>query len=158
VVVSNTTWHFRANAANLLSAEFLDLIGNHLEPNGVFFYNTTDASRVQRTGCLRVAHGARFSNHLLVSAAPIDWNFQRWRQVLEAYQIDGKPVLDASCAADRAVLDRLMAIEANLLPGAVTSAESAIELCRDIVARTAGKPIVSDDNMGSEWRYSLGLE
>jgi len=44
------------------------------------------------------------------------------------------------------------------LPDAVTSAESAIELCRDIVARTAGKPVVSDDNMGSEWRYSLGLE
>jgi predicted membrane-bound spermidine synthase len=158
VIVSNTTWHFRANVANLLSAEFLDLIGSHLEPNGVFFYNTTDASRVQRTGCLGFAHGARLSNHLLVSAAPIDWNFQRWRQVLEAYRIDGKPVLDASRAADRALLDRLMAMEANLLPGAVTSAESANELCRDIVARTAGKPIVSDDNMGSEWRYSLGLE
>ena len=29
-IVSNTTWHFRANVTNLLSAEFLDLIGQHL--------------------------------------------------------------------------------------------------------------------------------
>ena len=28
----------------------------------------------------------------------------------------------------------------------------------DILARTAGKRPVTDDNMGSEWRYFLGLE
>jgi spermidine synthase len=158
VIVSNTTWHFRANVTHLLSAEFLDLISDHLEPNGIFFYNTTDAGRVQRTGCLGFEHGARFSNHLLVSATPIDWNFQRWRQVLEAYRIDGRPVFDLSRDADRMVLDRLMAIESSLVPGRAGSAASPIELCADILARTAGKPIITDDNMGTEWRHFLGLE
>ena len=33
-----------------------------------------------------------------------------------------------------------------------------IEPCSDILARTAGEQPVTDDNMGSEWRYPLGLE
>ena len=82
-IVSNTTWHFRASAANLLSEEFLDIIRHHLNTGGIFFYNTTDSARVQRTGCLAFAHGARFTNHMVVSNEPIDWNFRRWRRVLE---------------------------------------------------------------------------
>ena len=89
VIVSNTTFHFRANVSNLLAAEFLELIKQHLNPGGVFFYNTTGADRVQRTGCLVFAHGARFTNHMVVSTAPIAWDFARWRRVLEAYRIDG---------------------------------------------------------------------
>jgi spermidine synthase len=157
-IVSNTTWHFRANVTNLLSAEFLALIKDHLKPGGVFFYNTTGADRVQRTGCLAFAHGARFTNHMAVSASPIDWDFARWRRVLEAYWIDGKPVFDPDRRADRAALDNLLAMEASLAPGAARNADSPIEPCPDILARTAGKQPVTDDNMGSEWRYFLALE
>jgi spermidine synthase len=158
VIVSNTTWHFRANVTNLLSLEFLNLVRGHLNEGGVFFYNTTDADRVQRTGCLSFAHGARFTNHMVVSAAPIAWDFGRWRRALEAYRIDGKPMFDPARSADRAALDHLMAMEASLLPGAPRDAGSPIELCPDILARTAGKAAATDDNMGSEWRYFLALE
>ena len=158
VIVSNTTWHFRANVTNLLSAEFLGLIAEHLEPGGIFFYNTTGADRVQRTGCLAFAQGARFTNHMVVSASPIAWDFARWRRVLEAYRIDGKPVFDPGRNADRAVLDDLMAMGDSLAPGAARNADRPIEPCPDILARTAGKRPVTDDNMGSEWRYFLGLE
>ncbi len=65
-VVANSTWHFRANATNLLSADFLDLIKQHLNPGGIFFYNTTDSARVQGTACLAFADGARFINHMVV--------------------------------------------------------------------------------------------
>src|SRR5215467_3194284 len=64
-IVSNTTWHFRASVTNLLSVEFLDLIRNHLKSGGIFFYNTTDSERVQRTACLAFAHGARVTNHMV---------------------------------------------------------------------------------------------
>jgi spermidine synthase len=158
VIVSNTTWHFRANVTNLLSAEFLDLIRDRLGPGGVFFYNTTGADWVQRTGCLAFAHGGRFTNHMAVSAAPIAWDFARWRRTLEIYRIDGKAVFDLAKAGDRAVLDQLMAMEASLAPGAARDADSPIEPCPEILARTAGKRIVTDDNMGSEWRYFLALE
>ena len=84
-IVSNTTWNFRANVTNLLSSEFLNLAQQHLNPRGLVFYNTTDSDRVQRTACLAFPYGARFTNHMVVSKSPIDWNFARWRQTLESY-------------------------------------------------------------------------
>ena len=154
-IVSNTTWYYRANVTNLLSSEFLDLIKQHLNPGGVFFYNTTDSARVQRTACLAFADGARFLNHMVVSDVPIRWDFARWRDTLEAYRIDRRPVFDTSRSADRAELDQLQAWETSLT---ARNDPRPIEPCSDILARTAGEQPVTDDNMGSEWRYSLGLE
>jgi spermidine synthase len=156
-IVSNTTWHFRANVTNLLSIEFLDLVRGHLNPGGTFFYNTTSSDRVQRTGCLEFAEGARFANHMVVSQTPIVWDFARWRRTLESYRIDGLALFDPMRAADRATLDRLMAMEGSLTSNAPHQ-ERQIESCSDILARTAGLRPVTDDNMGSEWRYFLGLE
>ena len=140
-----------------VSAEFLDLVRHHLKDDGIFFYNTTDSARIQRTGCLAFPYGARFTNHMVVSPSPIAWDFGRWRRTLESYRIDGRAVFDAARTEDRAVLDRLMATEGSLT--AAGSFESRpIEPCPDILARTTGKQAVTDDNMGSEWRYFLGLE
>jgi spermidine synthase len=154
-IVSNTTWYYRANVTNLLSSEFLGLIKQHLNPGGIFFYNTTDSARVQRTACLAFADGARFLNHMVVSDTPIRWDFARWRDTLEAYRIDGRPVFDTLHSADRAELDQLQAWETSLT---ARNVPRPIEPCSDILARTAGEQPVTDDNMGSEWRYSFGLE
>jgi spermidine synthase len=158
VIVSNTTWYFRANAANLLSTDFLELIKRHLHPGGVFFYNTTNSARVQRTGCLAFPHGARFSNHMVVSESPIVWDFERWRRTLEAYRIDGQPVLQLDRSEDRAALDQLMSFEASMQNDAIPGAQKTIEPCREILVRTDGKKPVTDDNMGSEWRHYFGSE
>jgi spermidine synthase len=154
-IVSNTTWHFRANTTNLLSAEFLGLIKSHLNPGGIFFYNTTDSLRAQRTGCLVFADGARFLNHMVVSQTPIQWNFERWRRTLAAYRIDGHAVFDLSRSEDRNALDGLVTQQTNVAAGTELT---PIEPCSGILARTAGKQPITDDNMGSEWRYPLGLE
>jgi len=154
-IVSNTTWYYRANVTNLLSGEFLGLIKQHLNPGGIFFYNTTDSARVQRTACLAFADGARFLNHMVVSDMPIRRDFVRWLDTLKAYRIDGRPVFDTSRSADRAELDQLQAWETSLT---ARNDPRPIEPCSDILARTAGEQPVTDDNMGSEWRYSLGLE
>jgi len=156
-IVSNTTWHFRASVTNLLSVEFLDLIRHHLKSGGVFFYNTTDSERVQRTACLAFAHGARVTNHMVVSDAPIAWDFRRWRRTLEAYRIDGQLVFDKSRREDRAKLDELAAWQTSLAPGAHAD-RRPIEPCPEILARTAGQRSVTDDNMGSEWLHYMGLE
>ncbi|HEY1310485.1 MAG TPA: hypothetical protein VGF02_05990, partial [Pseudolabrys sp.] len=156
-VVSNTTWYFRASVTNLLSVEFLDLVRRHLNPGGIFFYNTTSSDRVQRTGCLTFAHGARFTNHMVVSDAPIAWDFQRWRRVLTSYRIDGRPVVDLTRAPDRAKLDLLTSWQSSLAP-ARHEEDRPIEPCADVLARTAGQAVVTDDNMGSEWLHFLGRE
>lgn len=157
-VVSNTTWHFRASATNLLSVEFLDLVRRHLNPGGIFFYNTTGSARVQRTGCLAFAHGARFTNHMVVSDQPIAWDFQRWRRVLESYRIDGKPVFDPAADTDRADLDQLSSWQGSLTQQGAHDAQRPIEPCVDILARSKGLRLVTDDNMGSEWLHFLGLD
>ena len=148
-IVSNTTWNFRANVTNLLSAEFLELVRKHLNPHGIAFYNTTESDRVQRTACLVFPYGARFTNHMVVSDSEIDWNFSRWRQTLGSYVIDGRKQFDSQNADDRALLD------------SVTSADQGsrhmIEGCPEVLARTAGRMPVTDDNMGTEWRHYLGL-
>jgi spermidine synthase len=148
-IVSNTTWNFRANVTNLLSTEFLELAKQHLNRGGIVFYNTTDSGRVQRTACLAFPYGARFTNHMIVSDAPIDWDFRRWRQTLESYTIDGERQFNPASAEDRAVLDKVSLPE---------NARQIIEECPQVLARTEGKMLVTDDNMGTEWRFPLGLE
>ncbi|WP_429028983.1 spermidine synthase [Bradyrhizobium sp. I1.14.4] len=149
-VVSNTTWNFRANATNLLSTEFLELVGRHLNPGGIVFYNTTLSRRVEKTACVAFAHGARFSNHMVASNAPLRWDYVRWRKVLEAYTIDGKSQFNPTDKADHDLLDTLVheyGLDSEM-----------VEQCPILMARTAGLPVVTDDNMGTEWRYYLGLE
>ncbi|MFB9263443.1 fused MFS/spermidine synthase [Bradyrhizobium erythrophlei] len=149
-IVSNTTWHFRANATNLLSTEFLRLVSQHLNPGGIFFYNTTSSRRAQKTACAVFPYGARFTNHAVISNAPLDWNHARWRKVLEHYTIDGKPEFNLADPADRDFLDALM--QHYRLQG------DMIEQCPVLLAQTSDKALITDDNMGTEWRYYLDLE
>ncbi len=149
-VIVNTTWHFRANASNLLSSEFMELVKRHLNDGGIYLYNTTNSRRAQRTACTAYAYGAHFLNHMVVSQSPIDWNTPRWRRTLEAYSIDGKAEFTAGNAADQAVLDRLMTDYRKDGP--------MFEQCPQLLAATAGKTPITDDNMGTEWRYFLDLE
>jgi spermidine synthase len=143
-IVSNTTYYFRAHATNLLSTEFLLLARAHLKPGGVLLYNTTGSERVQRTGCLAFPHGARLSNQLALSTAPLAVDAGRWRAALRAWRIDGRPVLDPEREEHARVLERL----AGMAP----------EPCAGILERTAGRAPVTDDNMGSEWRFIYGIE
>ena len=157
VIVSNTTWHFRANVTNLVSEEFLRLAMSHLGPGGVFFYNTTDSARLQRTACMTAPHGLRFYNHMAVSAAPIDVDFNRWERVLKAYEIDGKQVLDAQNPRDTGALEDLLSTRAQWENGPY-GPQYRMESCAQIAARTGHLATVTDDNMGSEWRHMLGME
>jgi SAM-dependent methyltransferase len=141
-VVSNTTYYFRANASYLLSQEFLALVRSRLKPGGVLLYNTTGSERAQRTGCLSFPHGARFSNQLALSPSPLDVDVDRWHETLRTWRIDGRPAVDPSRSGARRVLE----------------ARLALEPCAEILARTAGRTPVTDDNMGSEWRFVYGLE
>jgi len=149
-ILADVTFHFRANATNVLSTEFLEMIKGHLSPGGIYFYNTTMSRRVQRTGCLAFGYGARFENQMVVSQTPIDWDYARWRNVLERYAIDGKATLDPDSAVDRATLDAL--VRNHQRGGAM------VEECPQLLAATAGRVPVTDDNMGTEWRYYLNLE
>lgn len=155
-VISNTTWHFRANVTNLLSREFIDLVGGHLKPGGIFYYNTTNSPRAQLTACQAMPHALRFTNHMVVSNSPIAVDFDRWRSVLVDYTIHGKRVLTPGSASDEAVLARLMGFRGEPTPPLGTKGKT-LESCPEILARTEGMTAYTDDNMGTEWRRLWGL-
>jgi spermidine synthase len=146
-IVSNTTWHFRANITNLLSSEFLALVRQHLNPGGIFFYNTTGSRRAQRTACTTFPHGARFTNHMVVSDTPIDWNLRGGGR---CWRITGKAEFDPNDDADQSRIDPIMNDYRRGGP--------MIEECPELLSATEGTTLMTDDNMDSEWRYYLHLE
>ena len=92
-------------------------------------------------------------NHVVLSSTPIDWNFARWRRTLDAYRIDGRQMLDPSSAEYTQGMARLMALESLTQPDAARTPADLLEPCAQVLARTAGQTLVTDDNMGTEWRH-----
>ena len=157
-IMANTTYHFRANATNVLSMEFNDLIRAHLKPGGFYFFNTTSEKRAERTGCMGFRHGYRVINHMLLGDAPFDLDTERWRRNLLATRIDSRPVFDLARPGDAAALAQVLAMPRWAERRAAQPAEEEMESCSSVLARTAGLMPITDDNMGTEWRYPLGMD
>jgi predicted membrane-bound spermidine synthase len=148
-IVMNTTYHWRSNAANLLSVEFLQLVRQHLNPGGVHFYNTTASDEVMATAVRVFPYAMRLSNFMVVSDAPLQLNAQHWLDVLLHYSIDGKPVFDLSQELHRRRLAQVLSLTTTMdralpIPNTLESADH-------IRARTLHTRIITDDNMGTEW-------
>jgi spermidine synthase len=144
LIVANTTYDWRANATSLLSIEFLDLVRAHLNPGGVYYYNTSGEPRVQRTGAGHFPFAWRVNNMLAVSDAPLVPDPERFRQVLRDYRSRGSD--DGSGGPDETTARRM----SDTLLGELESRDS-------LLARTAGLAIVTDDNMGTEWTLPHGV-
>ena len=86
VIVSNTTFHWRANATNLLSQEFFLSVRQHLKPGGIFHVNTTGSADAYKTAFTIFPYGLRFINFATVSDSPIAINGERWKRALDAHR------------------------------------------------------------------------
>jgi predicted membrane-bound spermidine synthase len=150
VIVMDTIYYWRAQSTNLLSVEFLDLARQLLKPGGILYYNTTFSWDAQRTGAGHFPYAYRFGPFMAVSDSPIPVDVERWRRVLLSYRMEGKPILDLSISADRDLLREILD-HAATLPGD-TYVSEGMETRDNILRRTAGKRIITDDNMATEWR------
>ena len=72
------------------------------------------------------------------------------------YRLDGRLVLDMWREADELLIAKLMGFRRDLADES-PSAGKTLEPCSEIVTRTAGMATFTDDNMGSEWRRTFGL-
>jgi spermidine synthase len=147
-IVMNTTLHWRNHASNLLSVEFLHMARRHLNPAGVLFYNTTGSEDAMATGLEVYPYALRFSSSLAVSDSPIVFDRVRWRAVLLGYVIDGKHVIDSSDNKQITKLDEVVNIAEDPTGRQSFSIESDAQLRK----RLQGRLIITDDNMGVEWR------
>jgi spermidine synthase len=150
VIVSNTTFNWRAHVTNLLSVEFLQLIRTHLRPGGVFFYNTTGSEEVQITGVTVFPYGLRVYNFLALSDSPIQVDRERWRDVLTAYKMEGRPVFHLGKPEHRKRLDQILSYT-DIVTDAQAQHMEHMEYAETIRQRLKGKRMVTDDNMGTEW-------
>jgi spermidine synthase len=148
VVMMNTTFHWRDHISNLLSVEFLRIVRQHLNRGGVFFYNTTGSDDVMATGNAVFPYALRFSKCLAVSDSPILFDRNRWKSALLKYTIDGKPLVDQRDPQQMVRIEGLVNIK-NDPSGA---ADLSVEFDDQLPRRLQGRLIITDDNMGLEWR------
>ena len=149
VIVQNTSFYWRDHSSELLSADYLRIIKSHLTPGGLYYYNTTGSDDVVATGLSVFRFGLRVINFLAVSDAPIAVEQSRWFAILRRYSIDGKLIFDPSKPASLALLDdysKLIASRSQPQTG------RGMETSDSMRARIKDPLIITDDNMGWEWR------
>ena len=151
MIVMNTTYSWRAHASNLLSLEFLNLARSHMKPRGILFYNTTFSRAALLTGASAFPFSLRLFNFLAVSDARISVDKQRWEDVLAAYNIDKKPVFDLNDETQRKRLDEVLSL-ADTLHSPEPAQVMRMELGDSLRTRLQGTRLITDDNMGDEWR------
>jgi spermidine synthase len=151
LVVANTSQHWLAHSTNLLSVEFLSLVRSHLNPGGVYYYNTTFSGEAFLTGLSVFSYGLRVGNLFAVSDTPIAFDKQRLEASLRLHRIDGIPVADPDNPANREAVARLLALGDTLHDDDATKG-MRIESGESLRRRFGTLRLITDDNMGAEWR------
>jgi spermidine synthase len=147
-IVANTSYHWRDHSSVLLSADFFQLARAHLNPGGVYYFNTTESDETIATALHVFPYGLRVINVVAVSDSPMAVDKDRWMSILRRYTIDGKTMFDPIDPAAQKMLAGYMALADTLEePPRFLGLESSDSLR----LRTAKRLIITDDNMGLEW-------
>jgi spermidine synthase len=149
VIVQNTSFYWRDHSSDLLSADYLRIICTHLNPGGIYYYNTTGSDDVVATGLHVFPYGLRVLNFLAVSDSPLSVDKQRWSAILAAYTIDGRRIFDLGNPATSPLLEKYMALADSV---SKPPTDYAIENSVSMRAQIKNPLIITDDNMGWEWR------
>jgi predicted membrane-bound spermidine synthase len=150
LIVMDTIYHWRAHATSLLSVEYLNLARSLLKPGGVIYFNTTFSDTAEHTGATLFPYAYRHALFMAVSDTPIQVDKARWRRVLENYTLEGKPIFNLADPEDRKICDDVLAL-ADTLPGDQYTTRG-MESRANLLRRTQGLPMITDDNMATEWR------
>jgi len=147
-IVTNNTYHWRDHSSNLLSADFLRLVHPHLNPGGIYVFNTTDSFETIATALNIYPHALRFINCVAVSDSPIVVDKDHWLQILRAYRIDDHLVFDPANPSTETVLSRYIALADTLNEKPKYFGLESTDTMRPRLLRARR---ITDDNMGGEW-------
>jgi len=138
LIIQNTTYHWRANAGNLLSREYFTSIREHLNAGGIFSANTTGSFDVLATAQAVFSNAYRYANFMYASDHLLPPDFNLLAKVRRA---DGRLfVLEQP---------RLGSV-ANLLATAHLDPAATF-----IAKHHADAQVITDDNLVSEYRHGL---
>jgi spermidine synthase len=137
-IVQNTTFHWRANAGNVLSREYLSLCKDHLNPGGVTVINTTGSFDVAATVRAVFPYAYRYVNFVYASDHPLTLSLDR----LWSIRRPDAALFSADGAARNGVVARLTAAQ--------------LEPVDELLARDGvSAEIITDDNLISEYKHGL---
>ncbi len=138
MVLMNTTWHWRAYTANLLSIDFIEMIHQHLNPQGILMYNSTGSREVFNTAIAVFPHVYQYYNMVVASNQAIDF------------------------PSDEVLSERLARLQWQNGQNVFTPVElpQAIKQIKSITFKPITKPfnqgeIITDNNMLTEFKYGL---
>ncbi len=138
MIVSNTSFHIRNNAVNLLSKEFLQLAKQHLRPNGVIYFNTTSAADCFYTAAKIFKHVVMIKNFAAASDAPFNLTPEQKRHnLLQFITKDGTPLFTQS-EQHKKKMEELITMP---LPD-----------WHDIALKQKDLWLITDDNMATEYK------
>jgi spermidine synthase len=149
VIVQNTSFYWRDHSSDLLSVDYLKIVREHLLPGGIYFYNTTGSDEVVATGLRVFPYGLRVINFLALSDKPLDYNRERMMAMLREYRIDGKLMFDPANPESERVLASYGEFGDTV---GKPHDEKGMETSESLNARLRPRLIITDDNMGWEWR------
>lgn len=113
------------------------------------YYNTTRSTASQYIGVSIFAFAWRYENMLIASDSPIEIDIERFRDRLESWAIEGRPVLRLDTNADPV---------SHSLSLKHWRGEPIWERREQISARTDAAPIIHDDTMATEsWVFETFL-
>lgn len=145
-IVMNTTYHWREYASALLGREFLELARSRLEPDGIVMWNCTGSGRAALTGVQVFPHTLLMGNSCIASNQPITIDAARWRTVLTEYRVDGRPLFDRDTPEGRAGLEEMVSI---------ASSKDYLLTREEMIALYGREKIITDDNLGHEYKFTL---
>lgn len=96
MIVMNTTWHWRAYITFLLSREFLLLARDHLAPEGVMAYNSTDLPDVFKTASTVFPEIYKYLNFVIAGDHIVVPEIEEGLNRLSLLESDGNPLVDVN--------------------------------------------------------------
>lgn len=154
-IVANTTFYWRDHSSNLLSTDYLEIVRKHLTSGGVYYYNTTGSDDALATGLHVFPYGLRVVNFLAVSDSPLQLNMERWLTMLRRYKIDNQLVFDPDRPTSMSTLGAYKDLFKSIKG---PPKDMGMENSAALNARLGRRLIITDNNMGWEWRSRFEIQ
>jgi len=153
-IISNSTYFWRDHASGLTSVEFFELAQKHLNPGGVFYFNTTESAENIATAMHVLPYGLRVVNFLAVSDAPIRVDTPHWIDILRQYRVDGKLLFDPNDALAQQTLGEYVRFAASINE---RPTQLGLESGDSLRKNYGRERLVTDNNMGREWELDVPI-
>lgn len=144
LIVMNSIHHWRANATNLLSSEFMTAARRHLNPDGIFYVNSTDSPEVLNTAASVFTHAYRYDNFVAASDVDFRPNFRVYGDRYNNILASNPSAVGASPVDHETLIEKIYQGDFKTLDEVRLSSR-----------RELG--VVRDDNMITEYKYGVGF-